>query len=166
MEGQVLESVYNNPYLGVEVSSTLSWDTHIGNILAKANRYLEGFFVHRDLLPASKFAPLNCFFYYQCAIHLKITREELSTHSIFISLQFPTDLLNNLLWNDLSHNLSTTMAFPSNFLTTILVVLKLQYSQRHSVINHCDRRTTLLNDTDIFFVLFNLFTYFLVHFGW
>jgi hypothetical protein len=39
----------------------------------------------------------------------------------------------------------------------------LQYSQRHSVINHCDRRITLLNDTDISFVLFNLFTYFLVH---
>jgi len=36
---------------------------------------------------------------------------------------------------------------------------------RHSVINHCDRCTTLLSDTDIFFALFNLFTYFLVHFG-
>ena len=30
MEGQVLESVNNNPFLGVELSSTLSWDTHIG----------------------------------------------------------------------------------------------------------------------------------------
>jgi hypothetical protein len=29
MKGQVLESVNNNPYLGVELSSTLSWDTHI-----------------------------------------------------------------------------------------------------------------------------------------
>ena len=37
MEGQVLESVNNNPYLGVELSSTLLWDTHIGNILTKAN---------------------------------------------------------------------------------------------------------------------------------
>jgi hypothetical protein len=35
MEGKVLESVNNNPYLGVELSSTLSWDTHIGNILTK-----------------------------------------------------------------------------------------------------------------------------------
>jgi hypothetical protein len=32
---KVLESVNNNPYLGVELSSTLSWDTHIGNILTK-----------------------------------------------------------------------------------------------------------------------------------
>jgi hypothetical protein len=35
MEEKVLESVNNNPYLGVELSSTLSWDTHIGNILTK-----------------------------------------------------------------------------------------------------------------------------------
>ena len=34
----------------------------------------------------------------------------------------------------------------------------LQYSQRHDVINHCDRRITLLSDTDISLVLFNLFT--------
>jgi hypothetical protein len=34
---KVLESVNNNPYLGVELSSTLSWDTHIGKILTKAN---------------------------------------------------------------------------------------------------------------------------------
>ena len=27
------------------------------------------------------------------------------------------------------------------------------------MINHCDRRITLLSDTDIFFGLFNLFTY-------
>ena len=40
----------------------------------------------------------------------------------------------------------------------------LQYSQRHSVINHCDRRITLLRETDISFGLFNFF-YFLVHFG-
>ena len=42
----------------------------------------------------------------------------------------------------------------------------IQYSQRQSVINHCDRHITFLSDTDISFGLFNLFTYFLVHFGW
>ena len=42
----------------------------------------------------------------------------------------------------------------------------IQYSQRQSMINHCDRHITLLSDTDISFGLFNLFTYFLVHFGW
>jgi len=42
--------------------------------------------------------------------------------------------------------------------------IHIQYSQRHSVINHCDRRITLLSDTDISFALFNLFTYFLMHY--
>ena len=45
------------------------------------------------------------------------------------------------------------------------IILMVQYSQRHSMINHCDRRITLLSDTDISFGLYNLFTYFLVHFG-
>ena len=31
--------------------------------------------------------------------------------------------------------------------------------------NHCDRRITLLSDTDISFDLFNLFTYFDMSFG-
>ena len=43
---------------------------------------------------------------------------------------------------------------------------QVQYSQRHSVINHCDRRITLLSDPDIFFGLFNLFTYIDMPFGW
>ena len=46
MERQVLESV-NNPYLGVELSSTLTWDIHIGKILTKANRSLG--FIRRNL---------------------------------------------------------------------------------------------------------------------
>ena len=41
----------------------------------------------------------------------------------------------------------------------------IQYSQRHSVINHCDRHMTLLSDTDISFGLLNLFTYFDMPFG-
>ena len=40
----------------------------------------------------------------------------------------------------------------------------MMYSHEHSVINHCDRHITLLSDTDIYFGLFNLFTYFIVHF--
>jgi len=39
-------------------------------------------------------------------------------------------------------------------------------SQRHTVINHCDRRITHLGDIDISFALFNIFTYFLMPFGW
>ena len=36
----------------------------------------------------------------------------------------------------------------------------------HSVINHCDRRITLLSDTDISFGLFNLFTFFDLYAFW
>ena len=39
----------------------------------------------------------------------------------------------------------------------------LQYSQRHSVINHCDRRITHLGDLDISFVLLNISSTFLLH---
>jgi hypothetical protein len=35
----------------------------------------------------------------------------------------------------------------------------------NSMINHCDRRITLLSDTDISFGLFNLFNYFDMPFG-
>jgi hypothetical protein len=38
-----------------------------------------------------------------------------------------------------------------------------QYSHGHAMINHCDRP---ISDTDIFFGLFNLFTYFDMPFGW
>ena len=43
-----------------------------------------------------------------------------------------------------------------------LLVL-LQYSQRHSVINHCDRRITHLDDLDISFVLLKISSTFLLH---
>ena len=42
----------------------------------------------------------------------------------------------------------------------LFYIYNVQYRRRHIVINHCDRRITLLNDTDIFCVLFNLLTYF------
>jgi hypothetical protein len=41
----------------------------------------------------------------------------------------------------------------------------LQYSQRHDVINHYDRRITHLGDLDISFVLLNIFSKFLLHLG-
>jgi hypothetical protein len=43
---------------------------------------------------------------------------------------------------------------------------ELQYSQRHSMLNHCDRHITLLSDTDISFGLFNPFIYSDMPFGW
>ena len=52
----------------------------------------------------------------------------------------------------------------NNFLS-IYSFNSIQYSQRHSVINYCDRRITLLSDTDISFGLFSLFTYFDMPFG-
>ena len=35
-------------------------------------------------------------------------------------------------------------------------VREIQYSQRHTVINHCDRHITHLSDTDITFILLNI----------
>ena len=40
---EILENLDQNPYLGVQSTNTLKWDTHISNILAKANKSL-GFF--------------------------------------------------------------------------------------------------------------------------
>jgi hypothetical protein len=31
---------------------------------------------------------------------------------------------------------------------SLFLVILIQYSQRHTMINHCDRRITLLSDTD------------------
>jgi hypothetical protein len=39
----------------------------------------------------------------------------------------------------------------------------IQYSQRHTMINHCDRRITHLSDNDIYFVLFNIPSTFLLY---
>ena len=39
----------------------------------------------------------------------------------------------------------------------------LQYSQRHSVINHRDRHITHLSDIDISFILFNISSKFLLY---
>ena len=38
-----------------------------------------------------------------------------------------------------------------------------QYSQRHTMINHCDRCITLLSELDISFVLLNISSKFLLH---
>jgi hypothetical protein len=43
-------------------------------------------------------------------------------------------------------------------------LVKTQYSQRHTMINHCDRLITHLGDTDIYFVLFNIPSKFLLYF--
>jgi hypothetical protein len=42
-------------------------------------------------------------------------------------------------------------------------VTSIQYSQGHTMINHCDRRITLLSDIDISFVLFNISSKFLLY---
>ena len=44
-----------------------------------------------------------------------------------------------------------------------MTLKKVQYSQRDTRINHCDRRITLLSDTDISFVLFNISSKFLLY---
>jgi hypothetical protein len=47
MLGQELETVDHNPYLGLELTSTFSWDHHINNIKSKANKQLG--FLRRNL---------------------------------------------------------------------------------------------------------------------
>ena len=51
MHDQVLENVDQNPYLGVQFTNTLKWDTHINNILAKANKSLG--FLRRNTVSAN-----------------------------------------------------------------------------------------------------------------
>jgi hypothetical protein len=38
LKGHVLESVNTAKYVGITLSSNMSWDTHINNITAKANK--------------------------------------------------------------------------------------------------------------------------------
>ena len=47
LKGHALESVNTAKYLGITLSSNMSWDTHINNITAKANKILS--FLHRNL---------------------------------------------------------------------------------------------------------------------
>jgi hypothetical protein len=47
LKGHVLESVNTAKYLGITLSSNMSWDTHINNITAKANKILS--FLRRNL---------------------------------------------------------------------------------------------------------------------
>jgi hypothetical protein len=77
---------------------------------------------------------------------------------------------NHNFWNTLSE----ASKFQKNFLVSndaegkvfiffsmkFLIFQNLHYSQRHGMINHCDRHITLLSDTDIYFGLFNLSAYF------
>jgi hypothetical protein len=49
------------------------------------------------------------------------------------------------------------------FSTTKAGCHDIQYSQRHSVINHCDRHITHLSDLDISFVLLNISSKFILH---
>ena len=39
------------------------------------------------------------------------------------------------------------------------MIMKIQYSQRHNAIVHCDRRITLLSDTDIFWSVQSIYLF-------
>lgn len=47
VDGRKLSPVINHPYLGVMLSNDLKWNSHVNNIVAKANRSLG--FVKRNL---------------------------------------------------------------------------------------------------------------------
>ena len=52
INGQKLSPVKNHPYLGVMLSNDLRWNSHVENIVAKANKSLG--FVRRNLYPCSE----------------------------------------------------------------------------------------------------------------
>ena len=51
IDGQKLSPVKNHPYLGVMLSHDLRWNSHVENIVVKANKSLG--FVRRNLYPCS-----------------------------------------------------------------------------------------------------------------
>ena len=48
IHGEPFAAVHHHKYLGVELSSDLSWDVHINGIIGKANRSLD--FIRRNLI--------------------------------------------------------------------------------------------------------------------
>jgi hypothetical protein len=48
LEGHILESVDTTTYLGIAISSNMTWNAHINNIASKAQKLL-GFFFRRNL---------------------------------------------------------------------------------------------------------------------
>ena len=52
IDGQKLSHVKNHPYLGVMLSNDLRWNSHVENIVTKANKSLG--FVRRNLYPCSE----------------------------------------------------------------------------------------------------------------
>ena len=47
INGQTLETVTSNPYLGAELTNTMSWDKQVQKVVAKGNKALG--FVHRNV---------------------------------------------------------------------------------------------------------------------
>ena len=47
LKGHVLESVNTAKYLGITLSSNMSWETHINNITAKANKIFSKLFAQK-----------------------------------------------------------------------------------------------------------------------
>jgi hypothetical protein len=44
LEGHILESVDTTTYLGIAISSNMTWNAHINNIASKAQKLLGFFF--------------------------------------------------------------------------------------------------------------------------
>ena len=52
LHGQVLETVTCARYLGVDISSNISWSSHIGRVVGNANRSIG--YIHRNIKIKSK----------------------------------------------------------------------------------------------------------------
>ena len=59
IDGQKLSPVKNHPYLGVMLSNDLRWNSHVENIVVKANKSLG--FVRRNLYPCSENTKLSAY---------------------------------------------------------------------------------------------------------
>ena len=62
LHGQVLEAVTSAKYLGVDISNTLSWNSHIDRVVGIANRSLG--FIRRNItsIPRNAMSHLLCAF--------------------------------------------------------------------------------------------------------
>ena len=60
LRGHALEHETSSKYLGVDITTDLSWDTHINRITKKASRMLG--FIRRNLLVANKTTKTNAYF--------------------------------------------------------------------------------------------------------
>jgi hypothetical protein len=95
LKGHVLESINTAKYLGITLSSNMSWDTHINNITAKANKILWYCIPHVDPQSASLFKSIcrvTQSWWFSIVRYKKLFYDELHSFSTFFALNFDKKL--------------------------------------------------------------------------